>query len=412
MFKNMFQGEKRKKYKKILRVVLIVIVVLLVLFVTFVSGAYSAQRSNIVNILSSKEVSADTQGFDYNLYQTVLSSLKQSYVDKGKISDKDAFYGALKGMTASIGDPYTVFFDPKNNSDFKNDMAGTFEGIGAEIALKNDVITIVSPLDGMPAQKAGLRAGDQIYAVNGTSTLGLSVDAVVRMIRGPKDTSVTVSVYRSGLDKPKDYVINRGVITVKSVKTSLRSDGLYVVTVSAFNNDTRGLFDKAVGDILQKNPKGIILDLRNNPGGYLDTAVAMASEWVEAGPVVIEKSGDGKENKYLSNGNARLKNFKTVILVNQGSASASEIVSGALRDYNKATLIGQKTFGKGSVQTLVDFADGSAVKVTIAKWFTPNGDSINEIGIEPNKKVEMTNDDYNKGRDPQMDEAVKSLLSK
>jgi len=408
----MFKFFQKQKIKKFLKVTLIVVVAILLLFGSFMAGAYLEQRGSVVKILSAQEVGNNTQGFDYNLYQTVLSSLKQSYVDKSKINDRDAFYGALKGMTASIGDPYTVFFDPKDNSDFKNDMAGTFEGIGAEVGLKNNIITIISPLDGMPAQKAGLRAGDQISAVNGTSTTGLSVDTVVGMIRGPKNTPVTLSIYRSGLDKPKDYVITRGVITVKSVKTEMRSDGIYVVTITAFNDDTHDLFDKAVQDILSKNPKGIILDLRNNPGGYLDTAVAVASEWVKSGPVVIEKTGDGKENKYLSNGNARLQNFKTVILVNQGSASASEIVSGALRDYGKATLIGEKTFGKGSVQTLVDFADGSAVKVTIAKWFTPKGDSINEVGIEPNDKVELTNDDYNKNKDPQMDEAVKTLLSK
>ena len=214
------------------------------------------------------------------------------------------------------------------------------------------------------------------------------------------------------MEKPQDYNITRGVITVKSVKTTLRPDGIYVVTITAFNNDTRSLFNKAVSDIVAKKPKGIILDLRNNPGGYLDTAVAVASEWVSDGSVVIERFGDGKENKYPSNGNARLKNFKTVILVNQGSASASEIVAGALSDYKKATLIGEKTYGKGSVQTLVDLDDGSAIKVTIAKWFTPNGTGINGTGIEPDKKVTLTNDDYSKNRDPQLDEALKTLLNK
>jgi len=405
----MFIWTQKKKLKKIVKISLLIIVAALLLFGAFLCGAYFSRNSTIVRTLTEKEIASDDNAFDYNLYQTVFDTLKRSYVDKSKVNDKDAFYGALKGMTASISDPYTVFFDPKTNEEFKNDMAGTFEGIGAEIGLKNDIITVISPLDGMPAAKAGLRAGDQIYAVNGTSTLNMSVDSVVRMIRGPKDTQVTISIYRDGLEKPQDYVITRGIITVKSIKTSLRSDGFYIIEISAFNDDTRSLFNKAVVDVLNKNPKGIILDLRNNPGGYLDTAVAVASEWVESGPVVIERFGDGKENKYFSNGNARLKDFKTVVLVNQGSASASEIVAGALRDYSKATLVGEKTFGKGSVQSLVDFEDGSAVKVTIAKWFTPNGSSINEIGIEPEKKIALTNEDYNKNKDPQLDEALKIL---
>jgi carboxyl-terminal processing protease len=413
--------DKPKKTRKFFKVTGIIIISLIMLFLSFGAGAYAAQRNNTVRTLTQREIGqlsqstsnpAVSEPYDFNLYWTVWDTLKNNYVDKNKISDKEFFYGSLKGMVGALGDPYSTFFDPKTNKEFQDDMAGTFEGIGAEIGLKNEIITIISPLDDMPAAKAGLRAGDQIFAVNGTSTAGLMVDEVVKMIRGPKGTDVTLTIFRKGQDKTIDYKITRGVIIVKSVKTEMRKDGIYVIKVSAFNDDTSSLFDKAVKDILAKKPKSILLDLRNNPGGYLDTAVDMASEWVESGDIVIEKFGDGRQNKYISRGTGRLKNYKTVVLVNHGSASASEIVAGALRDRNKATIIGEKTYGKGSVQTMINFADGSAVKVTVAKWLTPNGDSINEVGIAPKEEVKMTNDDFINNKDPQLDRAIQILTGK
>ena len=413
--------------KKIFKIVGASLLSLLILFCAFTSGAYLAQENQGIKTLTQREVAYvsqvtgyDTQtaaevmptSTDFNLYWNLWNSIKTNYVDKDKVKDNDLFYGSLKGMAASLNDPYTVFFDPKENKSFQDDLAGTFEGIGAEIGLKNDLITIISPLDGMPAAKAGLMAGDQILAINGTSTSGMAVDQAVKLIRGPKDTSVTLTIYRKGVDVNKDYKINRDTIIVKSVNTQMRADGLYVIKVSAFNDDTKGLFDQAVQDVLKKNPKGLILDLRNDPGGYLDTAVAMASEWVEKGAVVWEKFSNGNKSSYNSNGAARLTKFKTVVLINGGSASASEIVSGALRDYKKATLIGEKSFGKGSVQSVMNFADGSALKVTIAKWLTPNGDCINELGIKPTQEVKLTLDDFNKNKDPQMDAAVNFLLGK
>ena len=197
---------------------------------------------------------------------------------------------------------------------------------------------------------------------------------------------------------------------VKSVNVTYRPDGLAVIKVSSFNDDTLGLFNAAVKDIVAKKPKGVILDLRNNPGGYLDTAVAMASEWVKAGPVVLEQYGDGKRNEYPATGNPRLESFKTIVLVNGGSASASEIVSGALRDYKKATLVGEKTYGKGSVQTIRDLSDGSSMKITIATWMTPNGDFINEKGLLPQVEVKLTNEDFEKDKDPQLQKAVDLIL--
>lgn len=400
------------------------LILVVVLLATFWGGFYAGSQGNaslgradsrIIAYSDSSKTDATASSddnFDFNLYWEVWDSLKVNYVDKVKIKDKDLFYGSLKGLADSVGDPYTVFMDPSEAKEFADDLAGTFEGIGAEVGIRNDIVTVIAPLDGMPAQKAGLRAGDKVYAIDGKTTLGLTVEQAVKMIRGAKGTKVTLTIIRGTGDKPKDIVITRDVIFVKSVKTEMRADGIFVIKVTNFNDDTLGLFNSAVAEALVKNPKGIILDLRNNPGGYLDTAVAMASEWIEAGPVVAEQFGDNKRNEYPSNGRARLKNFPTVVLVNGGSASASEILAGALRDYKKATLVGEQTYGKGSVQTLKDLSDGSTLKITIAKWLTPAGDFINEKGIKPAVEIKHTQSDIDKNIDLQFNKALEILKPK
>jgi len=364
---------------------------------TFRSIAYSGEGEVV-----------EEDRLDFNLYWEVWDNVKTNYVDKNKIQDKDLFYGSLKGIAESTGDPYTIFMNPAETKEFTDDLAGTFEGIGAEIGLRNDIITVIAPLDDTPAQKAGLRPGDKIYAVNDEPTIGLSVTEVVRKIRGEKGSSVKLTVIR-GNEKPFDVEIIRGLIVVKSIKTEMRADGIYVLRISSFNDDTESLFRQAVDDILSKKPKAIILDLRNNPGGYLDTAINMASEWIEEGPIVAEQLNNNRRNEYPARGLARLKDFKTVVLINGGSASASEILAGALRDYKKAILVGETTFGKGSVQALKPLSDGSILKVTISKWLTPAGDSINEKGIDPNIEVELSVEDVNNDFDPQMDKALEII---
>ena len=349
--------------------------------------------------------------FDFGLYWEVWDAIKSNYVEKNTLKDKDLFYGSLEGLAQATKDPYTVFMDPKATKEFSDDLAGTFEGIGAEIGMRNEIVTVIAPLDGMPAQKAGLRAGDKIYAIDSKTAIGLTVDEAVKKIRGQKGTKVVLTIIR-GTEKPRDISITRDLIIVKSVKTEMRADGIFVIKVSSFNDDTESLFNQAVSQILLKNPKGIILDLRNNPGGYLETAVSLASEWVEAGPVVAEQFNGNKRNEYPSNGRARLKNIPTVVLVNGGSASASEILAGALRDYKKATMVGETTFGKGSVQTIRDLSDGSSLKVTVAKWLTPAGDFINDKGIKPEIEVKMTASDIEKNLDPQFNKALEILKSK
>ncbi|MFA5359424.1 MAG: S41 family peptidase [Patescibacteria group bacterium] len=415
-----------KKFKR-WKIAGVILLSLILLSVAFGSGMILAQKNEFIKQASIKEavyagqvynkyVTAPanklTQDVDFNLFWNVWDLLKKDYVDQDKLDDKTMFYGALKGLVESTGDPYTIFMEPKMAKEFSDDLAGTFEGIGAELGKRNNIITIIAPLADMPAEKVGLKSGDQIYAVNGESTAGLTIDEVVNKIRGPKGTEVVLTIFRDGFDKTKDFKIIRQTIIVKSVKTEMTQDKIFVITINNFNDDTSELFKKAAAEALEKNPKGIILDLRNNPGGYLETAIDVASEWIDEGVIVTEQFDSEKKNDYSHRGLARLKDFPTVVLVNQGSASASEIVSGALKDYGKATIVGMKTFGKGSVQTLEDMSDGSSVKITVAKWLTPKGYNINDQGIAPDVEVDLTTEEYNQNKDPQMDKALEILNKK
>jgi len=412
--------ESPKRHKKIK----IIIIVLLLMVVSFYGGIFLSEKTKIddalvnkdsvflgkvLNMYENYQKENLARDVDFNMFWQVWETLQDKYVDKDKLSDKELFYGALKGLAAATGDPYTVFMNPIISKEFSNDMAGTFEGIGAEIGMKGGVLTIIAPLTDMPAQKAGLKAGDKILKINGEDTSPMSVDEAVGKIRGHKGTQVTLNIWREDFDQPRDFNITRNTIIVKSVTWNTNKDNIMVITISHFNDDTVDLFDRAVSDAVKQNPKGIILDLRNDPGGYLDTAIEVASEWIEDGVVVTEKYNDDQKNDYLARGRARLKDFKTVVLANEGSASASEIVAGALKDYGLATIVGKKTFGKGSVQELESMPDGSSLKITIAKWLTPKGVNINEEGIVPDAEVDLSKEDYEADKDPQMEKAVELL---
>ena len=363
----------------------------------------------ILNKYELKKSKNAAQDVDFSLFWDVWDTIKEKYVDADKLKEKEMFYGALRGLVDSTGDPYSVFMNPVISKDFSDDLKGTFEGIGAEIGIKNNILTIIAPLTDMPAQKAGLRSGDQIVAIDGESTGGISLDGAVNKIRGQKGTDVTLTIWRDSFEESTDFTITRGKIIVKSVKWEINNDDIMVIEISHFNSDTEQLFDQAVRETIKENPKGVILDLRNDPGGYLDTAIEVASEWIEEGPVVIEKFSEENKNEYLARGRARLKDYPTVVLVNQGSASASEIVAGALKDYELANIVGMTTFGKGSVQEMVNFSDGSSVKITVAKWLTPEGINISEEGIKPDEEVDLTKEDYDADKDPQMEKAVEIL---
>lgn len=372
------------------------------------SGSNATSTSMVGSILGIGQSAPNNldKDVDFKQFWEVWSKLKEKYY-LSDVTDKQMFYGALQGLASSMGDPYTMYFDPKDATDFQNALSGTFSGIGAEIGLRDDRITIIAPLPETPAERAGLKAGDIVVDINGTSTVGMGVEQAVSQIRGEKGTKVTLKIYRASTKKdPFDVELTRETIQVKSVRVKWQEGNIALIEVTNFNTDTKEGFDKAVSEVLKKDPKGIILDLRNNPGGFLDTAVSMAGEWLSDEVIVKERRQGQIIEQLRSSGKARLRGIPTVVLVNQGSASASEIVSGALQDTKSATVVGMKTFGKGSVQDYLNLADGSALKVTIAEWLTPSGRTINKTGLEPDVLVDRTEQDYEQQRDPQLDRAL------
>ncbi len=388
---------------------------ILVLAVTFSIGyllaAYNFQAVDGKLFEYTKANGNKSAEFNEDLYWQTWNKIKEEHVDRNKIDERSMFYGSLRGMAASLEDPYTMFLDPEEVKEFLDDLSGSFEGIGAEVGIRDNIVTVIAPLAGRPADQAGLRSGDKIYAIDGQSTVGMNLNEAVRKIRGPKNTEVVLTIIREDEERPFDVNIIRSTIVIESVTWQKKEDNLFLIEISNFHEDTMTLFNQAVLEILNENPAGIILDLRNNPGGYLNTAIDLASEWIAEGPVLVEQLSEGRRNEYFAQGLARLKDIPTVVLINGGSASGSEIVAGALRDFGQAILVGEQTFGKGSVQSLMSLQDGSYLKITVAKWLTPGGDYIDEKGVAPDIIIEMTKEDYEAERDRQMDRAIEILIN-
>jgi carboxyl-terminal processing protease len=360
-------------------------------------------------------MSSSTPSADLTLFWSVWNILDQKYVaTHASTSDttQGRVYGAIQGMVASLGDPYTVFFPPSDAAIFNSEISGNFEGIGLEVGVKNGVLVAVAPLKGSPAEKAGIKSGDIIAKINGQATDNMTVDEAVKNIRGDKGTTVTLTLLRAGKTDPFDVKIVRDTINEPTVDTIARNDGIFVIKLYQFSENSPDLFRNALRQFVLSGDHKLILDLRGNPGGYLDAAVDMASWFLPGGDVVVKESyGSGKpDDVYKSLGyNIFNSNLKMIILVDGGSASASEILSGALSEQGVAKLVGEKTFGKGSVQELVPLDNNSALKVTVARWLTPNGLSISGNGITPDVTVAISDADVLAGKDPQMQKAVDIL---
>lgn len=352
---------------------------------------------------------------DFALFWEVWNTLNEKYVDSSKLDVQKMLYGAIEGMVNSVGDPYTVFFEPQISKKFQEEISGAFGGVGIEIGKRNDAITVIAPIKDTPAYKAGIQAGDRIVKVDSKSTADMSVEEVVEMIRGKKDTKVVLTISRNG--DTKDYELIRDTIKIPSVKWELLDGGVAYMQIYTFNQNVDSEFEKVSGEILKSSATKLIIDLRNNPGGLLDSAINLAGWFLDGNQIVtMEEFRDGSRREFRSEGNGALKIYPTIILLNGGSASASEILAGALNDNLGIKLVGDKSFGKGSVQELANFENGSSLKVTIAKWLTPNGRSITDLGIEPNYKVEIPKDaeggtlEFGKpGKDPQLDKALDLL---
>ncbi|OGN16772.1 MAG: hypothetical protein A3C88_00185 [Candidatus Yanofskybacteria bacterium RIFCSPHIGHO2_02_FULL_50_12] len=355
---------------------------------------------------------------DFSLFWMVWADLEEKYVDQSKLDVQKMVYGAIKGMVDSVGDPYTVFFEPETTKKFKEEISGAFGGIGIEIGMKANILTVISPIKDTPAFKAGLRAGDKILKIDGKSTADMNIDEAVGLIRGRAGSKVVLTITDTE-SATKDVTITRATITVPTVEWEIieRDGKRYAyLQIYQFNQTVDRQFDEAVREILRSDARGLIVDLRNNPGGLLDSAINLAGYFLtEEQLVVSEVFGDGTKNDFTADGNASLQKYPTVIMVNGGSASASEILAGAIHDNLKTKIVGEKTFGKGSVQELINQRDNSSLKVTIAKWFTPAGISISDKGIEPDIKVEIPEEDRpnmeigNPEKDPQLQKALDLL---
>lgn len=373
-------------------------------------GAVDARGSDGSGLVVGKYLdppaSADAD-VNFNMFWDVWRMIEQQYVDR-PVSDKDLYYGALQGLVWGLSDPYSTFFTPDMAKEFAQELEGSFFGIGAEIGLDDKgSVVVIAPLPGTPADQAGVKAGDHILFIDGTDTAGMSVNEAVQLIRGDKGTKVVLTLWHDGLAEPAEVEIVRDEISVDSVTWKTRDDGVAVITITMFNEDTVRLFDKAVKEVLNAGSQRLIVDLRNNPGGFLDGAINIAGYWVDGQTAVMEEVR-GERQQLAAAGPNKLAGIRTVVLVNGGSASAAEILAGALQDYDKAELIGEQTFGKGSVQEYHELPDGSAVKITVARWLTPLGRSIDKEGITPDQVIAPSE---NTEEDTQFDAALRFLAT-
>lgn len=347
---------------------------------------------------------------DMGLFWDSVNLIKEKHFRIDEVSDEDLLYGAIEGVLSALDDPYTTFFNPSDAKKFEEDIQGNFGGIGAEIGIRDNELQIIAPLKGNPAEAAGLKAGDKILKVDDTITSDFTVQEAVKMIRGEVGTEVTLLILRDDWTEAREFKITRDLVIIPTLDSETRDDGIVHFRLYNFSANAPHLFYQESLNALTKGARGVILDLRNNSGGYLDVARDISGWFLDRGEVVVrERFRSGNEDVLLSSGPAAFAGVSTVVLVNGGSASASEIVAGALRDNRGIKLIGEKTFGKGTVQEIEEMSDGSSLKISVAEWLTPNGTRINGNGLDPDFFVEITDEDAENGRDPQLDKAVEVL---
>ncbi len=351
------------------------------------------------------------QRIDFKLFWDTWDLVSKEYVDKKAIDPQKMYYGAIQGMVAAIGDPYTVFLPPDSQKNTKEELGGSFEGVGIQLGYDKDKrLVVIAPLKGTPADQAGIRAGDLILKIGGKDTGNITLPEAVNLIRGPKGTKIALQIYQEGEDKPIDVNLQRDTIIVKSVEFSSKStpQGKKVayIKLSRFGERTDDEWTQAVSNTLTSNPDGIVLDLRNNPGGFLDSAVFIGSEFIESGNVVLQENSQGQKQGYKVNRLGKLLKQPLVVLINKGSASASEIVAGSIQDHKRGRLVGTQSFGKGTIQQSQDLPGGTGIHITTAKWLTPLESWIHNIGLTPDTKSELGKDPT---KDEQLDQALKVL---
>lgn len=377
-----------------------------------------SQEAGLFSFLFSPKPTADEEA-DLTEFWRVWDLMEEKFVAAGTstepVSAEDRMYGAIQGLVASYGDPYTVFMPPEDAEQFEDDISGNFEGVGMEVGLRDGVITVIAPLPDTPAERAGIVAGDKIVKIDETETDNMTTDEAVRLIRGEKGTEVVLTIYREGEGEFLTKSVIRDTITIPTIESERIGD-VFIIRLFSFNAIAEAKMQDELRNFAQSGATKLVLDLRGNPGGYLESAVAIGGYFLPQGKVIVrEQFGEGKsEESYRSRGRVvhEFTPDTMVVLVNEGSASAAEILAGALKEHGVATLIGETTFGKGSVQELVKLPEDSSLKVTIARWLTPEGISISDGGLEPNVRITRTPQQVVDGDDPQQEAALEWLRGK
>lgn len=384
--------------------------------------------SSITSLVNKESEVPSEKKVDFSPFWETWKIVDEKYVSEDGPQNQEKVWGAIQGLVSSLGDPYSVFLPPAETEMFESDISGNFEGVGMEIGIRDKILTVIAPLKDTPAEKAGVLSGDKIIKIDETSTVDLNVDKAIRLIRGKKGTAVKLSIIRGPKDEPVEISIVRDVISIPTIDTEIKSsktadtgpsedsskNQVFVIRLYNFSANSPYLFRDSLREFANSGKDKLIIDLRGNPGGYLEAAVDMASWFLPAGKVIVREDFGKKAEPvvYRSKGyDVFNENLKMVILINGGTASASEILAGALSEHGKAKLVGEKTFGKGSVQELVKVASDSSLKITVARWLTPNGMSISKNGLKPDVEVAITKEDLESKLDPQMDKAIAILTA-
>ncbi|MBI4036937.1 S41 family peptidase [Candidatus Daviesbacteria bacterium] len=364
-----------------------------------------------VKVINQIPPSASSANIDFKLFWDTWDLVSTKYIDKGAIDPQKLYYGAIQGMVAAVGDPYTVFLPPQAQKATKEQLGGSFDGVGIQLGYNKDKrLVVIAPLKGTPAEKAGVKAGDIILTIDKKDTSNVSLPEAVSLIRGPKGSSVALSLYRENETKPIEVSLIRDTIVVRTVdlekKTTSSGKTIAYIKLSGFGEKTPQEWNEVVSNALALGPAGVVVDVRNNPGGFLDGAVYIASEFLNGGKVVLQEDAQGKSQEQDVVRVGKMLKLPLVVLINKGSASASEIFAGAMQDRKRATLVGEQSFGKGTIQNAEDLPQGTGIHITIAKWLTPDGHWVHNVGLVPDIKIDAGDDQT---KDPQLDRALEIL---
>ncbi|MEK7640981.1 MAG: S41 family peptidase [Patescibacteria group bacterium] len=378
---------------------------------TFLVGYRSGQHDpKVITVKNITNVDDPDIKADFGIFWQVWEKLKEQHIDGATAKDKDLVYGSVHGLVGALKDPHTIFLPPSDAKKFEEDVSGHFGGIGAEIGIRDEQLVVIAPVKDSPADLAGLKPKDKIIEVDGTFVSNMPVGEAVKLIRGEIGTKVVLMILRVGWSQPKKFEIIRDEIKTPTLDWDVKEGNILHIKLYAFNENAPNLFYRAIIDGSLKGADGIVLDMRNDPGGYLEVAVNLAGWFFPRGTVVVtEAFRDGNDRVFRTSGNGALQDVPVVVLINGGSASASEILAGALRDLKQSPLVGEKSFGKGSVQELQSLKDGSSLKITVAKWVMPKGSVIDKIGLVPDYEVKLTEEDAEKDSDPQLTKAFEVL---